>query len=314
LRRKKAVKRDREEYNYILRLPFPNSLEDRAQIQFVGSHGTISSKVERGIGKLLGGVENLGLMYDKFVPIFKRIDSQEDWLISKESIKKFPDLAMWRGIREILQKLNERLDNEKESLEKEGYSCVYDGIFETKSRLVIGLGSQSVLETSLTLHKVWGIPYIPATALKGAMRMVAFWRNNGEEDKNTQYLFGTTEQKGLLIFLDAYPLEFKFDLDIVNIHYPEYYRGQVDKAEDYEVPTLVYFVTVSKGSKFRVVVLMDDVRYEKNKGGIEYSKEKIAEVINELISYAFEEFGVGAKTRLGYGVLKKDRSHQSTGK
>jgi len=37
-------------------------------------------------------------------------------------------------------------------------------------RLIVGLGNESVYETSMTLHHIYGIPYIPASAVKGVVR------------------------------------------------------------------------------------------------------------------------------------------------
>jgi CRISPR-associated protein Cmr6 len=37
-------------------------------------------------------------------------------------------------------------------------------------RMVTGLGNQSVYETSITLHHIYGIPYIPASSIKGVIR------------------------------------------------------------------------------------------------------------------------------------------------
>lgn len=37
-------------------------------------------------------------------------------------------------------------------------------------RLIVGLGNESVYETSVTLHHVYGVPYIPASAVKGVVR------------------------------------------------------------------------------------------------------------------------------------------------
>jgi len=37
-------------------------------------------------------------------------------------------------------------------------------------RLVVGLGNESVYETSMTLHHIYGFPYIPASAVKGVTR------------------------------------------------------------------------------------------------------------------------------------------------
>ena len=40
----------------------------------------------------------------------------------------------------------------------------------TKSRLIVGLGSGSVLEVSIKLHFIYGFPYIPSSAIKGVLR------------------------------------------------------------------------------------------------------------------------------------------------
>lgn len=37
-------------------------------------------------------------------------------------------------------------------------------------RMIVGLGNESVYETSMTLHHVYGIPYIPSSAVKGIVR------------------------------------------------------------------------------------------------------------------------------------------------
>jgi CRISPR-associated protein Cmr6 len=54
---------------------------------------------------------------------------------------------------------------------------ISDEIFEleTKSRLVVGLGSESVLEVSIKLHHIYGIPYIPSSAIKGVLRAYKMW-------------------------------------------------------------------------------------------------------------------------------------------
>ena len=43
----------------------------------------------------------------------------------------------------------------------------------TESRLVVGLGADSVLETAITLHRIYGFPIIPGSALKGLARAQA---------------------------------------------------------------------------------------------------------------------------------------------
>ncbi|MCX8167302.1 MAG: type III-B CRISPR module RAMP protein Cmr6 [Candidatus Micrarchaeota archaeon] len=46
----------------------------------------------------------------------------------------------------------------------------------TSSRLIVGLGSTSVLETSIKLHHIYGVPYIPSSALKGILRAYKMWK------------------------------------------------------------------------------------------------------------------------------------------
>jgi len=41
---------------------------------------------------------------------------------------------------------------------------------ETKARLSVGFGNTTPLETGLTLHRLYGVPYLPGTALKGLCR------------------------------------------------------------------------------------------------------------------------------------------------
>ncbi|MCM8809920.1 MAG: type III-B CRISPR module RAMP protein Cmr6, partial [Candidatus Omnitrophica bacterium] len=81
----------------------------------------------------------------------------------------------FKNYRYPSQLLN-RLNSFDGFFKNQGYELVYSGQLQTKSRLIVGLGSSHALETSLTLHHIYGIPYIPASALKGVCRMVAFWK------------------------------------------------------------------------------------------------------------------------------------------
>lgn len=52
----------------------------------------------------------------------------------------------------------------------------------TSSRLIVGLGSTSVLETSIRLHHIYGVPYIPSSALKGLLRAYKMWELSDWDD------------------------------------------------------------------------------------------------------------------------------------
>lgn len=248
-------------------------------------------------------------------------------------------------------KLNEQI----ESFKKQGYQLIFSKILKTQSRLIIGLGSSHVLETSITLHHIYGIPYIPASALKGVCRMVAFWNiaekrnilNNektleelqkkfygelsqDEDILKYQLLFGAQNFKGLLLFLDAYPVlkdnQQIFDLDIMNVHYQSYYGDETGKTPpgDWENPVPIIFLTLKEGIDFNFNILFDEFRVNgilnlkdkefeeleipKNvKGILENWKNdfsKLKEEIKNLLEKALKEFGIGAKTRSGYGIFE----------
>jgi CRISPR-associated protein Cmr6 len=256
----------------------------------------------------------------------------------------------------IIENFKKRIQNQVENLEKLGYENVFKNEKEkclrltTASRLVVGLGSGHVLETSLTLHHIFGIPYIPASALKGVVRMVSFWKivesnknnvkdiekyikelqehlyddeisgSDSEEILKHKLLFGTQNFKGLLVFLDAYP-EIQdnqqiFELDVMTPHYQGYYtENQVPG--DWENPNPIIFLTFKKGITFCFNVLFDKYRAEKiledkdfpqnakdiieNWGKNGYSD--LSSDVKKWLKDALTGFGIGAKTRLGYGIF-----------
>ena len=100
----------------------------------------------------------------------------------------------------------------------------------TDWHLAIGLSNETVLETDLTLHPLYGLPFIPGSALKGLCRTYVTGEIDGhrskqidEDDETIQRIFGSPDQNGSVIFFDALPFEGKatFALDIINVHYPD---------------------------------------------------------------------------------------------
>ena len=311
-------------------------------------------------------IENFSLFLNKCVPIIivqikdRKKNKNETWSYIEEDSKKI-------FLRELLIKFNSRnrfdvglkkyggiINSSKASLSQQGYQLVYSGQLQTKSRLIVGLGSSHVFETSLTLHHIYGIPYIPASALKGVCRMAAFWKIAGRrrilnsetqlkevQEKfygdlcsdgdilKYQLLFGAKNFKGLLLFLDAYPVinenDQIFDLDIINVHYQSYYSDDTGQTPpgDWENPVPIVFLTVKKGIKFEFNVLFDKFRAEeilkmdekalqevipkdllKNfKDLLSGLENNLKDEIKNLLEKALKNCGIGAKTRLSYGIF-----------
>ncbi|MCF6183093.1 MAG: type III-B CRISPR module RAMP protein Cmr6, partial [Bacteroidales bacterium] len=190
-------------------------------------------------------------------------------------------------------------------------------------RLIVGLGGESVYETSMTLHHIYGIPYIPASAIKGVVRSYIineYFRKNTEEpaeywalrDKDFCKIFGTAKETklknekgqefkvqspllkdgkpadhiGSIIFFDAFPVEEpQIEPDVMNVHYPDYYNEK-EPPTDYQNPNPVFFLTV-KG-KFKFVIGTKKGRFDDYKIG----GKSILQWLNE----ALKNHGIGAKT------------------
>src|SRR6266567_7786170 len=172
-------------------------------------------------------------------------------------------------------------------------------------RMVIGLGGESVLETDITLHHLYGIPFIPASALKGLTRAYVTGEIEGyksdEIDKDNEEIkriFGSQEHAGTVIFFDAMPLDGKagFVLDIMNPHYPEYYSGNKPPTND-QSPIPVTFLTVAN-TTFTFALAPRDAGKEQHVRDVEQVKVWLQE--------ALQKYGVGGKTSAGYGYFKKE--------
>ena len=165
-------------------------------------------------------------------------------------------------------------------------------------RLVVGLGNESIYETSVTLHHTYGIPYIPASALKGAIRNYVIqteFKNESKALQNSSFIsiFGDKDQKGKVIFFDAYPVGLpEIAVDVINVHYPDYYKSSKPPA-DYQDPNPVFFITV-KNTSFEFIT-----------GIKKKSDENVLDKAFDYLQKALTEFGIGAKTSVGYGYFKE---------
>lgn len=184
-----------------------------------------------------------------------------------------------------------------------------------QGRLAIGLGGESVLETATSLHRTYGVPYIPGSALKGLAahyarnRLGDTWKKNerakgvdGKLELNPYtILFGDTDIAGYVTFYDALyvPGSSKEDkplaLDVMTVHHQDYYSEKKDEhgkflpPADWDSPTPVSFLSAT-GSYLIAL------------GG----PEEWVDAAFEILACALREEGIGAKTSSGYGRMTID--------
>ncbi len=182
-------------------------------------------------------------------------------------------------------------------------------------RLIVGLGNESVYETSITLHHIYGIPYIPGQAIKGVVRswVISEYFDSDEEafkDRAFRFVFGGQAfdkypaQAGKVMFFDALPLkEPRIEVDIMNPHFQPYY-SQGQPPGDYHNPVPIPFLTVVD-TPFQFLM---GVKEGDNQKLIQFknleSVTKPLELAEKWLKEALELNGIGAKTAVGYGYMK----------
>jgi CRISPR-associated protein Cmr6 len=174
---------------------------------------------------------------------------------------------------------------------------------QTAGRLIVGLGSENVLETGITLHHTYGMPILPGSALKGlaAHYCHQVWGQAEprfrKESEYHRLLFGTTDESGCIIFHDAWlfpdsgsrPLR----LDVMTPHHPKWLDGSVPPT-DFDSPTPVPFLSVS--GKFLIAVSWCGPTSDQAVSWRDFAMNCLRD--------ALFHWGIGGKTTSGYGRLE----------
>lgn len=196
-----------------------------------------------------------------------------------------------------------------------------------KSRLIVNQAGGILENAGLCLHRHFGYPYIPGSAVKGLARHAAWceWKAEEDEDKKLEiakkiadvfgYPTGDAKPKknpsnrlylddylkeiepeikdcsGSICFMSAEPVgRAPLVMDIVNCHHPKYYQGEQTEATDTENPIPNFFPAVEKGVQFQFQLM--PLRNSSD-GNLDFAKKWLVEAITI--------YGIGAKTAAGYG-------------
>lgn len=225
-------------------------------------------------------------------------------------------------------------DRHKEALKRmeedeTGSVCFRKFTATPLSRMIIGLGIDNVLDTGITLHHTYGVPYIPGSALKGLCAHYCnavlgatdekFKMGKWDEKKQRQIgrngdyyevLFGNISGQddssdgggqgasaGFITFHDALIEEKEMGeslcMDVMTPHHAGYYSGKSEKPTDFDDPVPVPYLSV-KGSFF-CVLSCEDASEE---------GQKWLDLAKKILVGALENWGIGGKTSSGYGRMK----------
>ncbi len=174
-------------------------------------------------------------------------------------------------------------------------------IARVRARMIIGLGDESVLETAITLHRTYGVPYIPGSALKGLAATYARQRLGDAWQKDSdayKIVFGDTDDTGYIIFFDALYIPktgFKqkaLHPDVITVHHQKYYQDHNTPPADWDDPNPVPFLTAT--GSYLIALAAPELQ----------EQEAWIEKTFAILRYALAEMGIGAKTSSGYGRLE----------
>jgi CRISPR-associated protein Cmr6 len=261
-------------------------------------------------------IENLALLLNK-TSFHNRKDNKALFFLNdkdrKSSIK--PDFN-----KVDFKRIENNMEEIKSALSLQGFE-VKSICMSPEWRMIIGLGLESVYETSMTLHHVYGVPYIPGSAIKGVVRSYIiseiFDHKEKEAFNNKVFcdIFGCPEKdsfykramRGRVVFFDAMPIEKpKLEIDIINPHFGDYYKEKgFRQPGDYLQPVPVPFLVV-QDTIFKFMIGVEE----------KYNKEcelgelngKLSDLVWGWFKSALCEHGIGAKTAVGYGLMKEEES------
>lgn len=171
-------------------------------------------------------------------------------------------------------------------------------LVKINSRLAVGLGRDSVIETGVTLQHTYGVPILPGSGLKGLAASYAHqhladtvWRKGSPAHIT---LFGSQETSGCVTFFDALPVPGQSNLlpDVIAVHHPAYYRGEKKPPADWDSPIPIPFLTVTGTFLIALQPSPESIGWE--------------EVAYGILQMSLAEMGAGAKTSSGYGRMRLD--------
>ena len=202
------------------------------------------------------------------------------------SLQKFPDVGKNQKNPELLAFCRD-VENSKNFIDSSLLLPNIPGAIsftaKNKGRLLVN-HTGGIMECNLALHRFFGCPVIPGSALKGIARNAARF---DEDTKRFDRVFGGAEKgksdnAGSVAFLMAFPenKDWKLVVDVLTSH----------GGSDTKNPVPVFFPAVETGATFRFTI-----------APTARTKDGDLDFAVKYLKLALEENGVGAKTAAGYG-------------
>lgn len=233
-----------------------------------------------------GKEPNASLWLDKFILTQDKNDKSARSKLTAE----VSDIVVPESYKMFYRRWEKMLDDYKRA----GYAVARRDA-QVRGRMVLGTGNESVLETAVTLHRTYGVPYIPGSALKGLAANFArqyCGKDWSDQRENYKIVFGETDKSGCVIFFDAmYRIGNGSALrtDVLTPHHRHYYMSPDAPPADWDDPHPVNFLSATGTYLIALAV---------SEGGKDWLN-----AVLDILREALSEIGIGAKTSSGYGRM-----------
>ncbi len=312
------------------------------------------SEIGRAVGRALGtkGSDlNPGLVFDKLAGVLSKHafdDALDDPKAKpnlrlkdqKSEVLKRVEYAYGKwaeGERRLLEAIAERGREICDRWGTAGGTVVLRFEGTLRFRVTSRLGAAHPFELGFMWHPTLGVPYLPGSGFKGAVRY-AYWARYVAEAQAAsvelqeslaimQALFGTADpeisdsgngdrvrakptdrddaaalgenRRGLAVFLDVFPpAKARLAVDILNPHFSNWYQDKgVESDSDNPIPN--FFLAIGQGGTWRFDVLLSPGTLDLSAVDREECRSRLEQATRDCL----ELWGVGAKTAAGYGLF-----------
>lgn len=256
---------------------------------------------------------NVGLWWTRFYEGFTA-----GWEVENASKKDFIErTAKWANQSEHASYAGRLAQRQRQLCESLGGECM---TLETIGPMVTGSGISHPVENGFTFHPTLGLPYMPASGVKGLLRAwVEVWMAHDSDEQRDALVrdwFGHSghgqddaANAGSLVFFDALPTgRMHMGCDIMTPHMGKWYeKGNTTSPAnfaqtapgDWHSPVPVPFLVVHKGVSFQWAIAP---RGSGDASVAAVRKAAASRALGEL-KQALEWMGAGAKTAVGYGRM-----------
>ncbi len=181
----------------------------------------------------------------------------------------------------------------------------YWGAFKATSSFVSGLGNSHPTENGMVWHPTLGLPYLPASSLKGFMRAAAAAQgcDQGWDKEEIKRIFGAQPSdvacQAHVQFFDAIPIQApSLQWDVLTPHYANW--TPEDPPGDWRSPIPIKFLVVNEA--VLLISFVVDANYPE--------RTRVQEKLMHLLTEGLCSYGIGAKVNVGYGRFEPELKEQ----